>query len=311
MIDRLSEFTEARRSREDHASAQDWPIIAALADFEARLGAMALRRGVWAAGCYEFLRFGIKQGWACLFGGLLLALITGSRLWYPAGAALPRYDALVLGALAIQAALLLFRLETLQEAKVIVLFHVVGTVMEVFKTNVGSWSYPEASVLRIGHVPLFSGFMYAAVGSYLFRVWRLFAFRFNDAHPRPAVLAMMSVAIYANFFLDHWGIDLRWPLLCIAAVLFGPTVVHFKIWIRYRRMPLLLGFALVASFIWFGENLGTAGHAWLYPNQVAGWAVVSPAKLTSWFLLMLISYTMVAATLLDQPSPRGADNVTT
>lgn len=166
-------------------AGREWPAIAALADLEARVGAVALRLGPLTAGLYEILRFGIKQGWACLFGGSQLTLIVASRLWYPASASLPRYDALVLAALLVQAALLLLRLETVQEAKVILAFHVVGTVMEVFKTGVGSWTYPEASVLRVGHVPLFTGFMYAAVGSYLFRVWRLFDFRF-DRHPRPA-----------------------------------------------------------------------------------------------------------------------------
>ena len=53
----------------------------------------------------------------------------------------------------------------LEEAKVILAFHLVGTAMELFKTHMGSWEYPEPSLLRIGGVPLFSGFMYAAVGS--------------------------------------------------------------------------------------------------------------------------------------------------
>jgi uncharacterized membrane protein YoaT (DUF817 family) len=52
---------------------------------------------------------------------------------------------------------------------VIAIFHLVGTVMEVFKTAHGSWIYPEPSLLRIGGVPLFSGFMYACIGSYLAR----------------------------------------------------------------------------------------------------------------------------------------------
>ena len=59
-------------------------------------------------------------------------------------------------------------------------------------------------------------------------------------------------------------------------------------------MPLLLGLLLVALFIWFGENLATAGGAWLYPSQMRGWHPVGPAKLASWFLLMLVSYTLVA-----------------
>ena len=296
--------SEPAASDRDHSTGaeEDWPLLAAFAGAEARLGTRAQRRGpIWPA-LYEFLRFGVKQGWACLFGGLLLGLIAASRLWYPAGVALPRYDFLVLAALAIQAALLLLRLETVREAKVILAFHVVGTIMEVFKTGAGSWAYPEAGALRIGHVPLFTGFMYAAVGSYLFRAWRLFDFRF-DRHPRPAFLVILSVAIYGNFFADHWGIDLRWPLIAGTAVLFHSTVIHFKVWEVHRRMPLLLGFLLVALFIWFGENLGTAGHAWVYPNQVRAWAMVSSAKLTSWFLLMLVSYTMVAVAMRVGASP--------
>ena len=74
--------------------------------------------------------------------------------------------------------MLAFRLETWAEARVILVFHVVGTIMELFKTAAGSWIYPEPSILRIADVPLFSGFMYAAVGSYIARIWRIF-------EPRP------------------------------------------------------------------------------------------------------------------------------
>jgi uncharacterized membrane protein YoaT (DUF817 family) len=59
-------------------------------------------------------------------------------------------------------------------------------------------------------------------------------------------------------------------------------------------MPLLLGFTLVALFIWLAENIGTFANAWRYPNQSGGWEWVSAAKLGSWFLLMIISYAMVS-----------------
>lgn len=278
------------------SASATWPLIAALADKEERLGAAFARRGPLASGFYEFLRFGIKQAWACLFGGILLGLIIATRLWYPHDAALPRYDALVIACVIVQAALLWFGLETLEEAKVILVFHIVGTVMELFKTSVGSWHYPEGSYLRLLGVPLFSGFMYAAVGSYLARVWRLFDFRFTG-HPPLWALGLLSAAIYANFFSDHFGIDLRWVLVGATAILFRRTVIYFKVWKVHRRMPLLLGFFLVALFIWFGENIGTGAGAWLYPNQVGAWRIVSPSKLTSWFLLMLISYTLVAAAI--------------
>ena len=270
-----------------------WPLIAAFAAREERLGRWVERHGALAAGLYEFLRFGVKQGWACLFGGALLALIAASRLWYPRGAALSRYDALVLACLALQALLLGSGLETLAEAVVILVFHVVGTAMELFKTSVGSWTYPEESLLRIGAVPLFTGFMYAAVGSYIARAWRLFDFRFTR-HPGLPSLAMLSAAIYLNFFADHWGFDLRWVLIAATALLFRRTTIFFKVWRVHRRMPLLLGFVLVALFIWFGENIATAGGAWLYPAQMRGWQIVPPAKLGSWILLMLVSYTLVA-----------------
>ena len=54
---------------------------------------------------YEFLWFGLKQGWACLFGGLMLALIVGTFLWWPETAPISRYDFLVVGAVLIQAAM--------------------------------------------------------------------------------------------------------------------------------------------------------------------------------------------------------------
>ena len=53
-------------------------------------GQAAERRGAWVSGAYEFLRFGIKQGWACLFGGLMVALLIGTHFLYPKGAPLAR-----------------------------------------------------------------------------------------------------------------------------------------------------------------------------------------------------------------------------
>ncbi|GLQ92341.1 hypothetical protein GCM10007901_12920 [Dyella acidisoli] len=214
--------------------------------------------------------------------------------FYPQHAALARYDFLTIAALGMQCALIASRLETLEEAKVILLFHVVGTAMEVFKTSVGSWIYPEPSLLRISGVPLFSGFMYASVGSYIARAWRLFDFEFTR-HPPFMATVWLAVAIYANFFTHHFLPDLRWLLFAAVALLFGRTWVHFRIRHAHRRMPLLLGFLLVAVFIWFAENIGTFSAAWRYPTQHHGWRMVPMSKLGSWFLLMIISYVMVGA----------------
>lgn len=263
------------------------------AAIRARLEAFAPRPG-WRAWLYEFLLFGFKQGWACLFGALMLALLLGTHLFYPADAALARYDFLTLAALTIQLAMLALRLETLDEAKVILAFHLIGTVMELFKTAAGSWLYPEPNLLRIGGVPLFSGFMYAAVGSYIARVWRIFDFRFSG-YPDAWLAALLAVAVYVNFFAHHWLPDARLALFAAMALLFARTKVWFRVWREDRWMPLLVGWLLVAVFIWFAENIATFSRAWLYPGQENGWTLVHPAKLGAWYLLMYISFILVAA----------------
>ncbi|WP_336970325.1 DUF817 domain-containing protein [Sphingobium aromaticiconvertens] len=244
----------------------------------------------WA---YEFALFGFKQGWACLFGGLMLALLLGTHLFYPTSAPLHRYDFLTLAALAIQLAMLALRLESPREAVVICAFHLIGTIMELFKTHAGSWLYPEASLLHIGSVPLFSGFMYAAVGSYIARIWRIFGFAFTRYPPIWATVAL-AIAIYVNFFAHHWLPDIRLALFAAALLLFGRTWICFTPWQAERRMPLLVGFLLVALFIWFAENIGTFANAWTYPDQARGWHMVSVAKLGSWYLLMIISFVLVS-----------------
>jgi uncharacterized membrane protein YoaT (DUF817 family) len=59
-------------------------------------------------------------------------------------------------------------------------------------------------------------------------------------------------------------------------------------------MPMLMGFALVALFIWIAENVGTFGAIWVYPHQRAAWEVVRLSKLGSWLLLMIISFILVS-----------------
>jgi uncharacterized membrane protein YoaT (DUF817 family) len=282
--------------------------LARFIDAEARLGLWAEHQS-WRTFIYEFCRFGVKQGWACLFGGLMLALLVSTYAAYPQGAYVARYDFLFLAALLIQAGMLAFKLETWEEAKVILVFHLVGTAMEVFKTSVGSWIYPEPSFFRVAGVPLFSGFMYAAVGSYIARAWRLFDFQFTR-HPPLWTLAALSTGIYVNFFAHHYVVDVRVALFALAAVLFGPAWVHYRIWRVHRSMPLLVGLGLVALFIWFAENVGTLARAWHYPNQKLAWELVPVTKLGSWFLLMIISYSLVAAvhgvTRYENRAPRIA-----
>lgn len=246
----------------------------------------------WRAFAYEFLLFGLKQAWACLFGAILLGLLIATRLWWPAGAPLARYDALTLAAVAVQVLMLATRLERWDEARVILVFHLVGTAMEIFKTAHGSWLYPEPGVLRVGGVPLFSGFMYAAVGSYIARIWRLMAFRF-EGYPPVWAAWTLAVLAYVNFFSHHYVTDIRIALFALSVMAFGPAWCVFTPDRTPRRMPLLLGFVLVALFIWIAENVGTFAAAWTYPAQQDVWRPVGLAKLGAWYLLMLLSFVLV------------------
>ena len=246
----------------------------------------------------EFVVFGLKQGWACLFGGAMLFLIIATKYLPPDGLGLARYDFLFLAAITIQLSMLAFKLETLSEAKVILIFHVIGTAMEIFKTDAGSWIYPEENFFRIGGVPLFSGFMYAAVGSYLARISRIFDMRYTN-YPPLAVTVLLAAAIYVNFFAHHYVADMRYVLFGATIALYFRTIVHYRVFRFRHRMPLLLGFLLVALFIWFAENMGTWSRAWLYPGQGEAWTPVSIQKLGAWYLLMIISFVLV--TLVHRP----------
>lgn len=282
-----------------------------LTSVEERIDAWAHRRlgGVpehgWRARAVEFVVFVLKQAWACIFGAALLAAIVAAKLWYPDDAALARNDALVLAAVGIQFAMLVFRLETVREASVILMFHVVGTAMEIFKTDVGSWVYTGDGVLHIAGVPLYSGFMYAAIGSYMVRVYRLFDLRF-DRYPRRWITAVLAALIYANFFSHHWIWDFRVVLFAATFVIFGFCTMYVRIYRATVQLPILLSFVGVAFFIWVAENIGTWANAWQYPHQESGWEIVSLAKLGSWFLLMIISVVLVAWVYPPRP-PDGLE----
>ena len=253
---------------------------------------------------WEFFLFGFKQGWACLFGAIILSLVLLTKWFWPPHAWLARYDFLFLSALTVQALLLILRMETVSEAKVILIFHIVGTLMELFKTDVGSWTYPENNFFRLGHVPLFSGFMYASVGSFMARTTRILDMRYTH-YPNRNVTIILAILIYANFFTHHFIPDMRIALFVAVAVAFGPTWVYYRPYRKFRRMPLLVGFGLVALFIWGAENIGTFATVWIYPHQRNGWQLVRFGKYGSWFLLMIISFILVSLVHPPRQPQRG------
>ncbi|MGB8815159.1 MAG: DUF817 domain-containing protein [Paracoccaceae bacterium] len=235
--------------------------------------------------------FVLKQGWACLFGGLLLvAIIVTKALWHPDWP-LQRYDFLFLFAIITQALFLRYKLETWEEARVILLFHATGTAMELFKVHAGSWAYPEPALFKLLGVPMFSGFMYASVGSYMARVIRIFNMRFSPYPPFWMTL-LLAAAIYVNFFAHHFVPDIRSALFAATLLLYIRTRVIFINTAKSRWMPLPLAAFLSSLALWAAENVGTATGTWLYSGQSPDhW--VSFAKLGSWYLLLYVAFVTV------------------
>ncbi len=241
----------------------------------------------------EFGYFGLKEARACLFAGLFFASVF---LLPRAGiVGIPRYDVLLAMALGIQVWMVAVRLETLDELKAIGLFHVVGFVLEVFKTSaaIGSWSYPDLGYTKVLGVPLFSGFMYAAVGSYIIQAWRLFDLRIEH-HPPYWMCGLMAMLIYANFFTHHFIGDYRWYVAAGLCGLYARATVVFTPYDRERKMPLLVAFVLIGFFIWLAENIATLFSVWKYPNQMGAWTTVHLGKWSSWSLLVVMTFTIVA-----------------
>ncbi|HVM91127.1 MAG TPA: DUF817 domain-containing protein [Verrucomicrobiae bacterium] len=241
----------------------------------------------------EFLVFGLKQARACIFAGSFFLLLFLSN-YIPLGP-FYRYDFLFVASVAIQLILYWTKIETKDEIKTIALFHVLGLCLELYKTNpaIGSWSYPEPGILKIGTVPLFSGFMYAAVGSYISQAWRIMRLRLTGP-VRYMAASVLGVVIYLNFFTNHFLPDIRWILIPLVFVVFWGTSVEFVSLERVRTMPVSAAFLLIAFFIWIAENISTFLGAWKYPHQLTTWAMVSFGKITSWYLLVIISFILIA-----------------
>lgn len=258
----------------------------------------------------QLVRFAWIELRACGFAIVLVAAMAVS-LVVPLPMA--RYDALLVVGVLTSLAFWWAGLETGRELVAIGGFHLTGLIFEIGKVHLGSWSYPDPGVLTVAGVPLFSGFMYAAVGSYLVGAWRRFDLGLTAYRPGPVIA--LAVAIYVNFFTHHWIPDLRWFLAAgLLAACWG-TWVHFTVGPERYRMPLTLAFALIGFFLWLAENLATLLSAYRYPEQSDGWTMVHVGKLGSWALLVVVSFAMVAAwkgsavraATIGAPPARGGD----
>jgi uncharacterized membrane protein YoaT (DUF817 family) len=59
-------------------------------------------------------------------------------------------------------------------------------------------------------------------------------------------------------------------------------------------MPVSLSFLLIGFFLWIAENISTLLGAWKYPNQENIWHMVDISKISSWSLLVIVSFVVVA-----------------
>ncbi len=244
---------------------------------------------------------------SALFGLLLLLafVITHQLVWPIAG--IYRYDALLAYALIIQIFLVYFKLETPREVWVIAIFHIMAMAMELFLTHpkIGSWHYPEAAIFRIANVPLFAGFMYSAVGSFLARGLRLFHASFRNL-PSLGWLGLLAVLSYANFFTKFFIPDIRNILFVASVILFWKTRLFFQINgqnssqvlnSKQYQLPFLPLLLFLAFLVWLAENIATFANIWRYPSQANLWHMVGWGKLGSWYLLLTLSLVLVLAVM--------------
>lgn len=241
-------------------------------------------------GAAQLLRFGWIQIQCCLFAAAVFAALAIAAV---VDLPIPRYDALLIAGIGITVTFYLLRLETGREVAVIAAFHLIGLALELYKVHQGSWAYPEDALSKIGGVPLYSGFMYAAVGSYLCQAFRRFDLRITGFRWLPA--SLLAVAAYANFYTHHVLPDVRWLIAGGFVIALWGAKVSYTVGPRRYGMPLSVSFVLIGFFLWVAENAATFLGAWQYPSQAQVWELVHAGKWGSWALLVTLSFVLVAA----------------
>ncbi|MDO5093882.1 MAG: DUF817 domain-containing protein [Propionibacteriaceae bacterium] len=256
----------------------------------------------------QLLRFAWIEAVCCSFAvAIFLGLGASDLVWKAMDIPISRYDALLIYVIVVQIVFVVFRLETWRELLVICAFHVIGLALEIYKVSVGSWSYPDPGFFKITGVPVFSGFMYAAVGSYICQAFRRLDLRLTGYRWLPVTL--LGAASYINFYTHHFLPDARWWIAAGMVVTTWGTWVHFTVGPKRYRMPLALSFLLIGGALWVAENAATFLGAWKYPDQLSVWRMVHVGKLGSWALLVVLSFVLVTAVKAyegvlygDQPS---------
>jgi uncharacterized membrane protein YoaT (DUF817 family) len=259
--------------------------------------------GPLAASVRQLLDFAWIQTRSCAFAIALMSGVAASTLL--PGLPVARYDLLVVYGMLLTLLFWMRGWENGRDVAVIAVCHVIGLAFELVKVSLGSWSYPEPAVLKFAGVPLYGGFLYAAVGSYVCRAWRLFDLELVRYRPRST--AVVAAAIYVNFFSHHWLPDARRLLAALLLAVTAGTTVRFTVRGARRRMPLALSFVLIGFFLWIAENLATYVGAWRYPYQLDGWEPVGVEKFGSWSLLISVTFVLAAVARSHHKSEAGAE----
>jgi uncharacterized membrane protein YoaT (DUF817 family) len=239
--------------------------------------------------CKQLALFGYLQAISCIFPVLIFLALAVSTQFH---IGIARYDMLLIICVVVQIIMYKTGLETRDEVYVITLFHLIGLVLELHKVHRGSWSYPEEAYTKIWGVPLYAGFMYASVGSYICQAWRNLDLDTTN-WPRDLYAWIAGAAIYLNFFSNSWISDLRVYITLVLLAIFRRTYFRFRLQQYTYRIHALVSFVIIGFFIWLAENIATFFGAWRYAYQHAGWKMVSVHKITSWSLLVIVSIILV------------------
>lgn len=239
----------------------------------------------------EFFAFFLKQVRSSIFA-LFIFLMLAISHFVPT---IPRYDFLLISCLALQTYMVKSGMESRKELGIVCGFHVVGLMLELYKVRHGSWTYPEFAFSKVGGVPLYSGFMYASVASYILQATRVFNLQFHKM-PKTYWAGFCIFLVYLQFFAGAVIGDQRLIVSLVLTGLFWPAKVNFDCRLRTFTMPLTFAFFLIGSCIYAGENIATFLGAWAYPHQLDGWELVHPTKIVSWTLMATVGFVMLWST---------------
>jgi uncharacterized membrane protein YoaT (DUF817 family) len=239
----------------------------------------------------RLLRFGRTLAVSAVFPAVIFATLALTK--HLDFGPVPRYDALFIAFVLLQLALILAKFEDWHDARIAVSFHLVGLGLELYKVNVGAWTYPEEAFTKIHNVPLYSGFMYGSVAAFLSQLWK--RMRFSLIHwPAPFAVALVGMGIYLHYFVSGYGAGMRSLLMLATGWLFARSRLEYSNSGERRSIPVLFVFSALGLFVWIAENLATYLGAWAYPYQLEHWQMVTLSKINAWFLLGIVSFILLA-----------------